>query len=245
VKLLPVIDLMNGHVVRGVAGEREKYQPIESTLCSNSQPGEIAKALRQEFGFSEIYVADLDALRGSEPNWSAYVEIEKAGFQILLDAGATYWKDLLAWRSQAEQTRRLVLATESLLPQSWREIATEAPQGVTASFDFQNGEWLNPAWSGLSPQQQMRWLVRHTGIRELVLLDLARVGVSKGPETELCQSISSLYPDVKIIAGGGVRDVADLAALKAAGCAQALLASSLHNGRLTALALRNAGYLLP
>ena len=42
----------------------------------------------------------------------------------------------------------------------------------------------------------------------------------------------------EVYAAGGVRDAADLRALAAAGIAGALVASSLHNGRITAEDLR-------
>ena len=37
-QVLPVIDLLQGVVVRGVAGRRETYRPIESQICASPAP---------------------------------------------------------------------------------------------------------------------------------------------------------------------------------------------------------------
>ena len=43
--LIPVIDLLDGQVVRGVRGERARYRPIESALCRGSEPLAVSRAL--------------------------------------------------------------------------------------------------------------------------------------------------------------------------------------------------------
>src|SRR5205085_9347687 len=60
--LLPVIDLMQGEVVHGIAGRREEYRPIVSILAESTKPLAVARAFREEFGFNELYLADLDAI---------------------------------------------------------------------------------------------------------------------------------------------------------------------------------------
>jgi phosphoribosylformimino-5-aminoimidazole carboxamide ribotide isomerase len=68
----------------------------------------------------------------------------------------------------------------------------------------------------------------------MIVLDLAQVGMGQGVGTEpLCRALRSLAPELEIIAGGGVRSLADLRSLAAAGCNAALVASALHDGRLT------------
>jgi phosphoribosylformimino-5-aminoimidazole carboxamide ribotide isomerase len=68
----------------------------------------------------------------------------------------------------------------------------------------------------------------------MIVLDIADVGVGQGTHTlNLCQQlIAELHP-VSVIAGGGVRGIDDLKALADAGCDAALVASALHDGRLT------------
>jgi phosphoribosylformimino-5-aminoimidazole carboxamide ribotide isomerase len=73
------------------------------------------------------------------------------------------------------------------------------------------------------------------GVRRILVLDLAKVGMGRGAGTEpLCRELRSLDRDLEIIAGGGVRSLADLRSLRAAGCNAALVASALHDGRLNA-----------
>ena len=68
----------------------------------------------------------------------------------------------------------------------------------------------------------------------MIVLDLARVGVGSGTGTEeLCRQLAATYRDVEVIAGGGVRDAADLRRLKEWGVRAALVASALHDGRLS------------
>ena len=62
------------------------------------------------------------------------------------------------------------------------------------------------------------------------MLDLARVGSGAGPDVALIAAIHAAFPELELLAGGGVRDVGDLRALDAAGAAGALVATALHRG---------------
>lgn len=85
-KVLPVMDLRDGLVVRGVAGQRASYRPITSTICSEPTPRAVALSFAR-LGFQEVYIADLDAIAGAEPCWPAYGEVAASGLRLLLDAG--------------------------------------------------------------------------------------------------------------------------------------------------------------
>ena len=66
------------------------------------------------------------------------------------------------------------------------------------------------------------------------MLDLARVGSGEGPDVTLLGELHARFPDVELLAGGGVRDAADLRALAAAGASGALVATALHGGAIAA-----------
>jgi phosphoribosylformimino-5-aminoimidazole carboxamide ribotide isomerase len=64
-------------------------------------------------------------------------------------------------------------------------------------------------------------------------MTLARVGSGAGPDTGRIADICARAPGRSIYAAGGVRDTSDLAALQQLGVAGALVATSLHDGRLS------------
>src|SRR5262245_27511643 len=85
--ILPVLDLLNGIVVRGVAGKREEYRPIESRLVDSADVLPVARAFREQLGLTRIYLADLDAILHQHPNPDLYRELAEDGFELLVDAG--------------------------------------------------------------------------------------------------------------------------------------------------------------
>src|SRR5207237_10172828 len=86
-KILPVIDLKAGQVVRAIAGRRDEYRPIVSRLTPSSCPFDVALAFRDRFGLHELYVADLDAIAGSTPDFATLDSLRTHGFDCWVDAG--------------------------------------------------------------------------------------------------------------------------------------------------------------
>src|SRR5256886_15295063 len=86
-RILPVLDLMHGQVVRGIAGRRHEYRPIRSPLTTSAVPLAVARAFREHFGLIELYLADLDAIAGSPPALGTYADLQNDEFKLLIDAG--------------------------------------------------------------------------------------------------------------------------------------------------------------
>ena len=88
-KVIPVIDILNGIVVHGVRGKRSEYQPLQSILCYSVEPLEVAKTFKT-LGFSELYIADLDAIIDGSVNFQVFKRIaEETGLKLMVDAGVT------------------------------------------------------------------------------------------------------------------------------------------------------------
>ena len=87
--LIPVIDLMQGQVVRAVRGNRLAYQPIVSRLCGSSEPVTVAKVLCDHCATNQLYVADLDALLGRPAETAVLRTLLHAmpDLELWLDAG--------------------------------------------------------------------------------------------------------------------------------------------------------------
>jgi phosphoribosylformimino-5-aminoimidazole carboxamide ribotide isomerase len=86
-KIIPVLDLLDGIAVHAMRGERNKYQPLESILSHSPDPLELAKAF-DSWGFNELYIADLDAILKDEEDFSVFTRItSETGLSLMVDAG--------------------------------------------------------------------------------------------------------------------------------------------------------------
>ena len=238
-RIIPVIDVLHGVVVRGIAGRRSEYRPIVSTLTSSTDPIEVARALIDAVHPSELYLADLDAIQGGTPAVEVYRRIRSLGVEVWVDAGV----DCPESASRiAEAGCQVVAGLETVPgPVELRQIGKAVGTSrVVFSLDLLEGkplrDWnLSPLSASEREPERIAACAVECGITRLIVLDLARVGVGKGTGTEeLCQQIASTNPHVEVIAGGGVSDRADLRRLGLLGVRGVLVASAIHDGRLGA-----------
>jgi phosphoribosylformimino-5-aminoimidazole carboxamide ribotide isomerase len=237
-RLIPVLDVMNGQVVRAAGGVREKYQPIACPFTSSRKPSDVANALLQLAGASELYVADLNPIMGQGTISRAVRRLlEACRVPTWLDAGIG--RKLSVADLPALPHVRPVVGFETCgTPDVLRNaLAGAGERPVAFSIDLKAGRLLGNwrAWE-LEGERDVLRLARRvvgTGVRTLIVLDLARVGSGSGTGTEpLLRAIRDEFPDVDLIAGGGVRNWDDVDGLGDAGATGVLVASALHDGTL-------------
>lgn len=229
-RIVPVLDLKGGIVVHARRGRREAYAPLQSPLVEGSEPASVARALCALCRTSTLYVADLDALAGRPPDEPTLRSISAIA-QPWVDAGATT-PERAAALARAGATRN-VLGTESIEPGAMDGEPFALPQ-LVLSVDLRDGTLVSPdpELSGRDPAAAAP-LATELSVREVLVIDLARVGSGSGPPLDAVAQLAQALPSVAIYAGGGVRGDEDLRALEAAGAAGALVATALHEGRLT------------
>lgn len=224
-QIVPVLDLKGGVVVHARRGERDNYAPLSSPLVDGCEPVAVARALCTLCRTRTLYVADLDALAG-EPVDETTLTALCAVAEPWVDAGATTPEAAAALHRSG--VARRVVGTESLGP------GAEVTPPVVLSVDLRDGRLISrdPELAGRGPAAAAP-LARALNVRELLVIDLARVGSGSGPPLDAVAELAAALPGVAIYAGGGVRDDADLRALESAGAAGALVATALHERRLT------------
>jgi phosphoribosylformimino-5-aminoimidazole carboxamide ribotide isomerase len=241
-KIIPVLDLLNGVVVHAVRGRRKKYQPLKSVLCDCADPMKVAAALKKN-GFVEGYVADLDAIMGKGTNSQVIKRIvDETGLKLMVDAGVDdIAKAKETFRSKAS---KVIVGTETLRDLRFVEEALEVSgnEKVVVSLDLRNGKVLSKA----EELQKMNALqaasrLQELGARQLIVLDLARVGSDEGADFELLKNLTKAV-NMKVYVGGGVRDIQDLKTLQQLGISGALIATALHTGKISTEHLHLAGF---
>jgi phosphoribosylformimino-5-aminoimidazole carboxamide ribotide isomerase len=233
-RIVPVMDVKNGVVVRGIGGRREDYRPIVSRLTTSCQPIEVARVFRDQLALTECYVADLDAISGEEPAWEIYEEIQSLGLCLWVDAGIQDAHRALELGKIGIDS--IVVGLETLPGPNVGEAILHmlGSDKIIFSLDLKEGRPLGDlkAWKSSDALPIAAQAIQF-GVRRLIVLDLARVGLGLGLGTEdLCRQLGQDYPEVEIIAGGGIHDVDDLRRLAECGVHSVLVASALHDGRL-------------
>jgi phosphoribosylformimino-5-aminoimidazole carboxamide ribotide isomerase len=232
-RIVGVLDVRRGEVVRGRAGRRSEYRPVAGPLTSSARPADVAHVFREHFGIDELYLADLDALEGAAPDLATYATLVEDGFCLWVDAGVRTPKD--ADQVALVGVARVVLGLETLSGSAALRaaVATLGDRAVF-SLDLRAGQPLiGGDWDSMEVWDLAGQAIA-SGVRRLLVLDLARVGEGSGTGTEeLCGRLVATWPTVEVSAGGGIRDANDLARLRGHGVAAALVASALHDSRLT------------
>jgi phosphoribosylformimino-5-aminoimidazole carboxamide ribotide isomerase len=227
-RVIGVIDLKDGVAVHAVRGERQRYRPVRSELLDGADPVDVARALRDRLGLRELYVADLDAIAGGRAHEETLRALA-AEAELMVDAGAGDAAGVE--RVLSLGAARAIVGTETLADAgAFAELPLDR---LVLSLDMRAGQVLarDPELATLGPGEALARLTR-AGLREAIVLDLARVGSGEGPDVELVGELHGRFPELALLAGGGVRDAADLRALAQAGAAGALVATALHSGAI-------------
>ena len=229
VRILGVIDLRNGLAVHARGGERHRYRPV--------QPGNgDALALAHRYldaGVTDLYVADLDAIEGHLSHQALVSEVSRLGMPVWLDAGASTVESA---RDCIESgPSRVIVGLETLTSfDRLAEICEDVGSThVAFSLDLRDGLPIVPALAEPIPDA-ITAVARAAaaGVEALIILDLGRVGMRQGLDLTLIRNVHEFGPAVTLFAGGGIRGADDLAALEAAGCDGALIATAFHDGSL-------------
>jgi len=238
-RILPVIDLLDGLVVRAIRGERSSYRPLVAPRIAEPTPKCVGRFLAEGLGFREAYVADLDLIQGGSPNQTAWRELAEAGISLWLDAGTgtpVQGIALYAALQKIAPESRVIAGLETLNGPDALEslVACIPPPHLVFSLDLKNGKPLTSSaeWPSDSPQEIARIAVE-AGVSTIILLDLADVGTGKGlTSLPLLRSLRQTHPGVEWWVGGGIGCQDDVTAAEAAGATGCLVGSAIYDGKI-------------
>jgi phosphoribosylformimino-5-aminoimidazole carboxamide ribotide isomerase len=242
-KVVPVIDILNGAAVHAVKGRRSEYKPLESVLTKSTDPIGVAEAFKT-LGFSELYIADLDAIIDCRDDFEQIRQItEKTGLSLLVDAGVTGIER--AHRLMETGVVKLIIGTETLKSKAFVAEALQhfGSDHVVVSLDLKEGKVLaQPSFIGPTEPMQLLREFKNMGVRQIIVLDLSRVGSGEGVDIEFLKEAIA-KTGIEIYVGGGVRDITDLIELREIGVSGALIATSLHTGKISIADLKREGFI--
>lgn len=234
-----MLDLKGGAAVHARGGRRDAYAPLTAggLVSSAGDATELARAyLSPRVGVRELYVADLDAIGGGPIQRPLVADLAALGAPLWVDAGvstAVEAREVLALGAS-----RVVVGLETLGGLDDLSRVADAvgdARRVAFSLDLREGVPIARAPLQDLSLSELAAGAAERGIGAVIVLDLARVGSGRGVDVALLAALRAALPGpCALVAGGGVRDRADLEALADVGCDAVLVATALHDGRLGA-----------
>ena len=106
---------------------------------------------------------------------------------------------------------------------------------IILGADVKNEKIAIAGWKEESSQELMPFLenYRSKGISKVLCTDISRDGMLEGPSTALYQQIMSAYPDLYLIASGGVSSIDDILKLHEIGVPAVVIGKALYEGRIS------------
>jgi len=224
-KIIPVIDLLNGIVVHARKGDRKNYQAIQSSISTSSKPLDIVAALYEHYPFQELYIADLNAIQKTgNHNFEAITSISQhyPELKLWIDAGVNDTANLAMW---AQRNFNVILGTENFSDlDNFLQIKKALNSDFILSLDFMPDGYIGPPEL---IEDTQHWP------KDVILMSLAHVGAGNGTNTELITKFRQHSMGFNLYTAGGVRNIDDINLLRASGIHGALVASALHDKRIS------------
>jgi len=230
VQVIPAIDLMKGKIVRLSRGDPKTAK----VYGQFGNPVETAKKWKQE-GAEKLHIIDLDAAFGTADNLSTIAKITKSiDLPIQVGGGIRTIEaveKLLTIGISQVILGALAFSNPEVITQIQEKFGSES---IIVALDNKDGKIMVEGWKTPTTFGIKEALEKFTklNVNTFLITSITKDGTLSGPDLDTL-SKACRYPNVDIIAAGGISSLNDLAALKWVGVKAAVVGKALYEGRFT------------
>lgn len=229
IELIPAIDIINGQCVRLTKGDYNQKKVY------NDNPVEVAMNF-EKLGFKRLHVVDLDGAKSKHiVNDGVLKEITKATNLIVDFGGGIKTKDDIekAFEAGASMvTIGSVAVTNRQLFLEWIEIY--GAERLILGADVRNGKISINGWKEDSSEELLPFLKQYVdkGVSNVLCTEISKDGTLQGPAINLYKDIMKAYPQLHLIASGGVSSNEDITDLDNAGIPAVVFGKAFYEGKI-------------
>ena len=229
IELIPAIDIIEGQCVRLTKGDYD-----QKTVYRDS-PAEVAKEF-EEIGFKRLHVVDLDGAKSKHIVNSDVLHRITTDTQLIVDFGGGIKTDEdieKAFTAGASMvTIGSIAVTNPDLFMGWLE--KYGAERIILGADVRHGKISINGWKEDSSEDLLPFLKKYVdaGVKNVLCTEISKDGTLTGPAIELYQSMMAAYPELHLIASGGVSSIDDIKALEAAGIPAVVFGKAIYEGKI-------------
>jgi phosphoribosylformimino-5-aminoimidazole carboxamide ribotide isomerase len=228
-RIIPAIDLIEGKCVRLSQGD------YNSKKIYHEDPLAVAQSF-EDAGLQYLHLVDLDGAKaGRVTNWKVIESITTHTALRVDFGGGVKTRDEIEklLNFGIEQVNLGSIAIKDRLKVfDW--ISSFGSQKIILSADVKNEKIAISGWqedSSVHITDLIQDYLDH-GLQYVTCTDISTDGMLKGPNIELYQKLLRHFPAIKLVASGGVSEMADLAALKKIGVDGVIIGKAIYEGRI-------------
>ena len=229
-QIIPAIDIIDGKCVRLTEGDY-----AQKTIY-NENPLEVAKAF-EAAGIQRLHLVDLDGAKaGAVKNWKVLESIA-LNTKLVIDFGGGIKTDddvaLVFERGASLATIGSIAVANPVLFLSW--VNVYGAERFFLGADVKDNHIAVNGWMQTSNISIESFIGDYLskGITNIFCTDVSKDGKLEGPSTALYQSLIRSFPDLKLVASGGVSSIRDLEDLDNIGCAGAIVGKAIYENRIS------------
>lgn len=229
IELIPAIDLIDGQCVRLCKGDYD-----QKTIYSSS-PAEVAEQFEQ-MGFKRLHVVDLDGAKSRHIVNDHVLREITTRTNLIVDFGGGIKTDddmKKAFDAGAQMvTVGSIAVTEPKKLERW--LGEYGADRIILGADVKNGLISINGWKEERGQQLMDFLDTYTrmGVTKVLCTEISRDGMLQGPATQLYKQIMERFPNLHLIASGGVSCNDDIINLEREGIPAVVFGKAFYEGRI-------------
>lgn len=229
-RLIPAIDLINGHCVRLTKGD------YSTQKVYNENPLEVAKQL-EAHGIQFLHLVDLDGAKNRHiVNYRILEQIAtQTNLKIDFGGGLKSDEDLkIAFNSGANQITGGSIAVQNPAVFS-RWLNDYGSDKIILGADVTNEKIAINGWQEESQESLIPFVnaYQKKGIEYVICTDISKDGMLQGPAFKLYETILSKVTGIKLIASGGISHIEELPKLAQMGCEGVIIGKAIYENRIT------------
>ena len=227
--IIPAIDILDGNVVRLQKGDF-------STAKSYFENPLDQTKVYDEHGFEWIHIVDLSGAKdGKISTFKILEEINRnTKLKIQFGGGIRSAEDILHLFSIGVE--KVIIGSLPFVDKpEFEKVLKNIPlDKIIIAADTQKGEVLERGWKENTSLEISAYIVqcREYGLNNFLITDVDKDGMLEGPNLRLYKGLKEAFPEIFVIASGGIKGISDLTALNDMNCDAVVVGKAIYENKI-------------